>query len=152
MQIPVPGRTLKKSAIFNDHSFPEFPEMAFGAIDDDGKSYFDATSYLHYIHKSDLSIEEFFNSYNAPISAMVKAYELDHDELCIADKDGRYLIDSSLCYIFIAFTNPDFWAYMMDRINDMFHHGFCISDTFLHGFARQRLPKEVLQAMIDDGV
>lgn len=148
MQIPIPGKKLQKQTNFTEQALPEFPELLFGKADD-GKTYFDATRYLQ-AKKSKLTVESFFTVYDATIKSLVASYGIDANSVCIVDLNGHYLIDNSLCYIFIASIDPNFWAYMMDRINDLFAHGFCVSDSYLFGMTKQRFPKEVIQSMTDD--
>lgn len=147
MTIPCPGK--QTNIICKEQAIPEFPHMLFGGAND-GISYFNATLYLQNT-KSSSSVEDFLTQYQVQIEALANAYEIKPENICIQNNEGHFLIDGSLCYLFIAFVDPNFLAYMMDRINDMFVHGFCVSDTYVFGLAKRRLPKEALQAIINNG-
>ena len=123
-----------------EHDFPEFPELLFGKTDK-GVTYIDASSYLQ---NTGLSINTFLTDYKGAIEAIIKSHGLDEDKVCVLNAEGHILIDSSLVYLFISFVNPDFLAYMFDRIDEMFSVGFTVSDTYLLQQARRRLPEEIL--------
>jgi len=80
---------------------------------------------------------------------LMTSYEIKEENVCLLSKESHLLIDGSLIYLFIAFVEPDFLAYMCERMQEMFSNGFCISDTYLLGKAHQRLSAEALQAMIN---
>lgn len=123
-----------------EHDFPEFPELLFGKTDK-GVTYIDASAYLQ---NTGLSINVFFVSYKRAVEAIIKSHGLDEDKVCVLNTEGHILIDSSLVYLLISFVNPDFLAYMFDRIDEMFSVGFTVSDTYLLQQARRRLPEEIL--------
>lgn len=148
MAIKIPGKQTQITP--TEHSFPEFPDMLFGTTAE-GISVFDASDYLQR-HKESASIADFFLQYEAPIKALVEAYDIKDDDVCILSKESHYLIDSSLIYLFIAFVQPDFLAYICDRMQEMFSSGFCVSDSYLLGKTQQRLSAEVIQAMINEPV
>lgn len=146
MPFKVPGKPT--ATIPSEHSFPEFPDLLFG-VTVEGISVFDATDYLQKA-KPSASIADFFEQYKAPILALVDAYNIKEDEVCMVAPNKHFIVDGSLVYLFIAFVQPDFLAYICDRMQQLFNDGFCVSDSYLYGFAKQRLSKEVLQKMIDE--
>lgn len=146
MAITIPGKQTSITA--TEHAFPEFPDMLFGTTIE-GISVFDASDYLQN-HSKSASIADFFMQYETPIKALMKAYEIKESDVCMLSKESHFLIDSSLVYLFIAFVQPDFMAYICDRMQELFNNGFCVSDSYLYGKAKQRLSKGVIQAMIDE--
>lgn len=134
----------------SEPDFPEFPDLLFGTSIDNDISFFDATAYLQ---NKGLSITamDFFNKYEEPIMALVKSYNLDEAQICRLNHEGHYLIDGNLTYLFISFVDPYFLGYVCDRIHELFKHGFCISDTYLVQTAQNRLTKDVLETMLENG-
>ena len=121
--------------------FPEFPTLLFGTIEGVA-TYIDTTQYLK--NFQGLNVLSFLKAYEAPIQALVTANNIDPDKVCVYNHEGHILIEGSLVYLFLSYTNPDFLAYIFDRMDEMFTTGFCVSDTYLLAAARRRLPAEVL--------
>lgn len=133
-----------------EQSFPEFPDALFGKSTE-GIAFFDATHYLQKQgRRSTLSVEQFFQQYEPIISSLIVAYKINEEDLHLVNKEGHHLIDGNLLYLFIAYVEPDFWAYIFDRIQDMFSIGFCLSDSLILQSARERLSSEVLSAAVKD--
>lgn len=132
-----------------EQAFSEFPNLLIGTQAESGISYFDATLYLQKeeIHKS---INDFFFQYRTPIISLCEAYDIAIDEACKINEAGHYLIDGNLIYLFISFVEPNFLAYMCDRIHDLFVHGVTVSDTYLLQSAKIRLSKEVLETVMEN--
>ncbi len=126
-----------------EQAFPEFPHLLIGEANDKSVKYFDATAYLEKSGLSLYSAEDFLSNYFHPINALVEAYELDRKIVCIENLEGHLLIDSSLIYLFISYANPDFLAYLNDRVDELLTHGFCVSDAYLFRAAKDRLMPEV---------
>lgn len=126
-----------------EQAFPEFPHLLIGEATDKSINYFDATAYLQKSGLTLYSAEDFFSNYAHPISALVTAYELDKNRVCVQNLEGHLLIDSSLIYLFISYTNPDFLAHINDRIDELLTRGFCVSDAYLYQNAKERLTPEV---------
>ncbi len=145
MPFLIPGK--QTQIIPSEHAFPEFPDLCFGTTSE-GISVFDAQDYLQK-HKPSSTVEDFFKQYEVPIRTLMTSYEIKEENVCLLSKESHLLIDGSLIYLFIAFVEPDFLAYMCERMQEMFSNGFCISDTYLLGKAHQRLSAEALQAMIN---
>lgn len=133
-----------------EQAFSEFPNLLIGTQAESGITYFDATSYLH---KSQIekSVNDFFSQYRPQILSLCDSYEVKYEDVCQINESGHYLIDGNFIYLFISFVEPNFLAYMCDRMNDLFTNGVAVSDTYLLQMARARLSKEVLSAMTDDG-
>lgn len=130
--------------------FPEFPDMLFGKQSDGVSLYFDTTKYLKSKRLS-CSVDEFLKSYEAPINAVISTLNLPEDEVCFLNTEGHILIESSLIYLFISFTDPTFLLYIFNRIDELLNNGFAVSDTYLLRKARERIPKEVLIREEDGG-
>lgn len=135
--------------ICTEPAFPEFPTLLFGNKTDNGNSFFDATAY---IQNKNLKIHalDFFCKYEEPIKTLMGAYGIEENQVCAINQEGHYLIDGNLTYLFISFIEPNFLAYMCDRIHDLFTMGFSVSDTFLVQSASNRLTKNVLETIIEN--
>lgn len=136
--------------ICSEPAFPEFSDLLFGTSNDNGNSFFDATAYIQSKNISK-TVLDFFSKYEEPIKALMGSYNMEEDQICVLNQEGHYLIDSNLTYLFISFVEPDFLAYVCDRIHDLFVMGFCISDTYLVQSVKHRLPKELLETIIENG-
>lgn len=130
-----------------EQSFPEFPNLLFGQSEDK-RSFFDATLYLSKLSEP-LPIQSFFNQYRYQIKALCDTYEISDDQVALINEEGHYLIDGTFVFLFIAFTEPDFLAYVCDRMFELFAHGVAISDTYIVSAAKTRLSKKVLAALND---
>ncbi len=130
-----------------EQSFPEFPNLLFGQSES-GRPYFDATHYLSKMTEP-TPIQPFFNQYRYQIKSLCDTYEIQPDQVCLINEEGHYLIDGTLLFLFIAFVEPDFLAYMCDRIFELFAHGVTVSDTYLVSAARTRLSRTILSAISD---
>lgn len=143
MAIKISGKPITLNC--TEPNFPEFPDLLFGTTES-GVTYIDTTLYLQ---NTGLSLNNFLLLYKGPIEATVKSRELDETQVCVLNHEGHILIESSLAYLIISFVNPDFLAYMFDRMDEMFSIGFTVSDTYLLHSARRRLPMEVLIPNVD---
>lgn len=132
-----------------EQAFSEFPNLLVGTQIESGITYFDATLYLH---KQEIQkpISDFFIQYRKPIESLCEAYNINPDDACKINEAGHYLIDGNLIYLFISFVEPDFLAYMCDRIHELFMDGITVSDTYLLRSARNRLSKEVIETMTEN--
>ena len=123
--------------------------MLFGKTSD-GTTFFDATSYLQK-QKPSANLADFFTLFEVPIEALKKEYNLKDNNIHLINEEGHHLIESSLVYLFIAFVEPSFWAYMFDRIHEIFSNGVCLSDTYIFSLVRERLSKEVIMTAMNNG-
>lgn len=148
MFLQITGKPLDLTC--TEPAFPEFPDLLFGNETDSGASFFDATDY---IQKKQLSIAalDFFSKYEEPIKKLTFSYGIEPTQICKLNHQGHHLIDGNLVYLFISFVEPDFLAYMCDRIHELFTNGFCISDTHLVQAAKNRLTKDVLGMITENG-
>lgn len=131
-----------------EQSFPEFPNLLFGQSEL-GRSYFDATYYLSKLTEPK-PIQPFFNQYRYQIKSLCDTYEISDSQICLINEEGHFLIDGTFVFLFIAFVEPDFLAYMCDRIFELFAHGVAVSDTYLISAARTRLSSKILSAISAD--
>jgi hypothetical protein len=135
--------------ICRESAFPEFPELLFGAQSDNGPSFFDATAYIQ-SKGLRLSVADFFKSYETPITALRQAYLMEESDVRKVNGDGHILIDGNFVYLFISFVEPEFLAYMNDRIHELFRDGHAVSDTHLLEMARRRLSHQALKTILDN--
>ena len=133
-----------------EQAFPSFPNLLLGETTDHSAKYFDATAYFNLSGLSMCSENDFLTNYFHPIGALITAYGLDKDRVFVHNLEGHLLIDSSLIYLFICYTNPDFLAFLNDRVDELLSRGFCISDSYLFEAAKDRLPLEVFMTAIDN--
>lgn len=132
----------------DEQALPEFPELLFGTSIENS-TFFDATLYIQKKQPS-LKINDFFKHFEYQIKSLSKTYQLSDSDICRLNKEGHILIDGSLTYLFISFVEPDFLAYICERINDLFVTGICVSDTQIRNMAQHRLSKEILEQMIEN--
>lgn len=129
--------------------YEEFPELLFAAAED-GIQYFDATYYL--LQKGDPqrhSIRHFETQFYLWKQAACAAYEIHADEVIVKERDsGHILIDESLALLFVAYIDPAFGVYLLERMSEMFLNGFVLSDSAIIVQARLRLTKETLTNII----
>lgn len=130
----------------NKQALPEFPNLLFGEID---KSiYFDASLYLQETHP-DITVSDFMQQCEQFIEKLLGSYGMESEKAFIPNQDGHILIDGTFSYLFLSFVEPDFLAYVFDRIHEVFANGFAVSDTYLLHHASRRLSKELLNMMIN---
>lgn len=132
----------------NEQALPEFPDLLFGTSTENS-TFFDATLYILKKQPS-LKICDFLKKFEFQIESLCKIYQIEDSNVCKLNKEGHILIDGSLVYFFISFVEPDFLAYMCERINELFVTGICVSDTQIRNMAQRRLPKEILEKMIEN--
>ena len=130
-------------------AIPEFPDVLFGTSSENG-IFFDATAYIQKKQPS-LSVNDFFKDYKAQIESLCNVYQIENkDDICKLNTEGHILIDGTFLYLFISFVEPNFLAYMCERIDNLFINGFCVSDTLIRNLAQHRLPKNVLEEILKD--
>lgn len=122
--------------------YREFPELLF-TVRGDGCEYFDAFLYIK--NKGDPSVHSvqgFRTAFAHWINAARDAYSLSEEELFIIAPNGHQLIDYALALLFVAYIDPTFGVYMIERVSDMLIGGIVLSDTCLLQMAKDRLSKE----------
>ena len=124
--------------------YREFPELLF-TVRGDGCEYFDAYLYIKNKGDPDIhSIQGFRAAFVDWIDAVRDAYSLSDENIFITAPNGHQLIDYALALPFVAYIDPAFGVYMIERISDMLLRGVVLSDTFLLLMAKDRLTKEQL--------
>lgn len=129
--------------------YREFPELLFGTSSK-GLEYCDATRYIK--DKGDAkyhNVEDFKVKFAYWIQAVCKTYDLKPDAVVIVDNRGHYLIDESLALVLIAYIDPEFGIYMLERITEMLITGVTLSDTNLMLMAKDRLSREQLTNLLE---
>ena len=142
----IPIRSAKPINIkCTEPGFVEFPDLLFGATND--SVYFDATDYLQKKARS-FTETDFLKQYEHQIRAIQSAYKMEDKDVCKLDMDGHLLIESNFVHLFISFVEPNYLAYMCDRMQELMVSGFSVSDTYLEESARIRIMPEILK-MVD---
>ncbi len=130
--------------------YMEFPELLFGTSEK-GVSYFDATTYL--AEKGDgnkHSVIDFARKFAFWFESVKAVYEIADFELMTTDEvTGHILIDESLALLFVAYVDPNFGVYMMERMSELLLDGVTLSDTRIVQTIRNRLTKEELLKLIE---
>lgn len=131
--------------------YREFPELLFGKSES-GIVYFDATLYV--TQKGDSqkhSPVDFIRKFSYWFDSVRMAYEIPDNEVVITDEaTGHVLIDESLALLFVAYIDPSFGVYMLERVSEMLLDGVTLSDTRIIQMIRERLTKETLSNLIED--
>lgn len=130
--------------------YREFPELLFGKSET-GIVYFDATFYV--MQKGDSqkhSPVDFIRKFAHWFDSVKTAYEIPDNEVVITDEaTGHVLIDESLALLFVAYIDPAFGVYMLERVSEMLLDGVTLSDTRIIQMIRDRLTKETLSNLIE---
>lgn len=122
--------------------YREFPELLF-TIRGDGSEYFDAFLYIKNKGDPDIhSVQGFRTAFACWINAACATYSLTDEDIFIIAPNGHQLIDYSLALLFVAYIDPSFGVYMMERMSDMLLRGIVLSDTCLLLMAKDRLSKD----------
>lgn len=128
--------------------YQEFPELLFGTTEE-GYLYFDASQYI--ILKGNIrhhTIQEFRLAFNIWSDIICKIYEISPDYLIIKDTNtGHVFIEESMAFLFIAYIDPYFGVYILERMNELFLNGFTLSDTALLFLTKERFNEDVLKSM-----
>ena len=131
--------------------FGEFPELLFGKSVN-GTLYFDATLYIEL--KSDSTKHspiDFARKFSFWFENLQKHYDIPDREMMITDEqNGHILIDECMALLFVAYIDPAFGAYMIERISELLLDGFVVSDTRIIAMVRNRLTKESITNLIED--
>lgn len=140
----------KKAVDCREIRYRELPDLLYGKSDD-GIWYFNATHYIN--AKGDIkrhSIKAFELGFTHWRSAMCSAYGISVDELIITDEaTGHVLIDECLALLFVAYIDPGFGVYMMERMAELLTNGITLSDTRILVLLRQRFTKDELLIYLD---
>lgn len=131
--------------------YGEFPELLFGTSDN-GAAYFDATLYIAQRGDAKRHSEvDFIRKFSFWFETMKEAYEIADNEIITTDEaTGHVLIDESLALLFMAYVDPGFGVYMLERVSEMLLDGVTLSDTRIMQIVRDRLTKETLSNLIED--
>ena len=127
--------------------FAEFPDLLFGTTNDG--VYFDATSYLQKKARP-LTEADFLKQYEHQIRAIQNTYEMKDSDVCKLNTDGHLLIESSFAHLLISFVEPDFLAFVGERIQELLTNGFCVSDTYLAEMMVERFTPEIVKKVFED--
>lgn len=133
----IPCRTIR---------YREFPELLFGESPDTGSVYFDATHFIR--SRGDErrhNVQEFRIAFHHWITALTSMYAIDKEDFVIRDESsGHLLIDECLSLLFVVYIDPEFGAYMLERMSELLINGFSVSDSWLVMAAGNRFTIEEL--------
>lgn len=132
-----------------DVKYREFPELLFGSSID-GTRYFDATQYINSKgNPKEHKLSSFETQFNFFKNAVQRAYELDSENIIVLSQTtGNILIDESLALLFVAFIDPDFSVYLLERLDELFTNGIVLSDSAIVEQASNRFSKDQLQKLL----
>lgn len=140
-----------KTAPCKDIRYGEFPDLLFGKSDD-GLVYFDATHYI--LQKGDVrkhNIKSFEIGFMHWKNAVHEAYSIPAQDMVVTDEvTGHLLIEESLALLFVAYIDPEFAVYILERISEMLLRGITLSDTRILMLASERLSKDQLSNLNDE--
>lgn len=126
--------------------YREFPELLFGESPNNGHTYFDATHFIRSLGDEQRhSVQEFRIAFHHWITALSNIYSIDKEDLVIRDEtSGHILIDESLALLFVVYVEPDFAAFLLERMSELLIDGFSVSDSWLIMAAGSRFTIEEL--------
>ena len=126
--------------------YMEFPDLLCGKSPE-GELYFDATAYLAKYGKT---VQEFMTGFSYHIAGIAKYYRMPQDELFrVNTRDKHILADETLGVSLLAFVDPEFWGYMLERMSEMLTNGIVLSDTSLFNMISTRFEPKQLKEWID---
>lgn len=133
---------LKKMSPDLSIRYREFPDMRFGEAD--GRIYFDATHYAKKKEVVNLSVlTEFEHHFMWWVKNLSDAYSIPVEDIMVTDTDtGHLFFEESLDLLFIAYIEPAFSIYVLDRISEMLINGVTLSDTALVMSIKDRFGRE----------
>lgn len=125
--------------------YNEFPDLLFGT-DEKENGYFNAT---HFISKKGDPEKHNVRSFDMKFihwkNALCEAYDLQSEDVMLTNKQtGDILIDESFALLFVAYIDPAFGVYMIDRMSEMLLNGIVLSDSAIVMLSKERLSKEQL--------
>ena len=125
--------------------FWEFPDLIFGKSTDNKTLYFNATYYIQKKGNPEKhSVEDFRMKFHHWIVAVKEGYNLEEEEIFIRQATGDILIEESLALLFVAYLDPDFGLYLLERMSEMLLGGITVSDTWLLQTIKLRFTTEEL--------
>ncbi len=139
---------MKEVSSCNEIRYIEFPDLKFGKSED-GAYYFDATQFI--LTQGDIrkhNIRDFEIGFHFWKVAVCETYSIKPEDIIIHSSNGHILIEESLALLFIAYVEPSFGVYMLERISEMLVRGIVVSDSTLLTMARERLTKDDLYQII----
>ena len=84
-------------------------------------------------------------------NAVREAYSIQAEDMAVTDEaTWHLLIEESLALLFVAYIDPEFAVYMLERISEMLLRGITLSDTRLLMLASERLSKDQLFNLNDE--
>lgn len=127
----------------------EFPDLLFGESES-GIIYFDATRYIEF--KGDdgkHSPIDFARKFSFWFENFREGYDIPDAGIMTTDEaTGHVLIDESLALLFVAYIDPGFGLYMVERVSELLLDGVVLSDTRIMQMVRDRLSEDTINQLI----
>lgn len=139
----------KKIAPCNHLEYQEFKNLKFGKSLEDDLFYFDATTYLEETGKVNKdAIDGFINSASTLLGSLCDYYSIPEQEMVVQEsKTGHVLMEESLALPFLAYLDPYFMIYLIEKISELLKTGFSVSDSMIAYLAVNRLSKDDLNKL-----
>lgn len=130
--------------------YGEFPELLFGKSEG-GIIYFDATLYIEL--KGDTrkhSPIDFARKFSFWFESFRDGYEISDAGIMIIDEaTGHVLMDECLALLFMAYIDPGFGLYMVERVSELLLDGIVLSDSRILQIVRDRLSEDTINQLIE---
>lgn len=139
---------MKEVSSCDEIRYREFPNLRFGKCED-GTVYFDATHFIN--TEGDLrkhNVRDFDIGFHFWKKAICDAYKIEPEDIIFQNKDGHFLVEESLALLFVAYIDPPFGVYMLERVAEMLVRGIVISDITLLTLIRERLTMDDILQVI----
>lgn len=118
--------------------FPDIPDLRFYQTEDD-LFYFNAT---HCLGKADPgtehSISDFLAKFDYLIGTLCQSNKITGEELLVQDAAGAVYLEECLAIPFMAYIDPWFGPYIVERMEELIRFGFTINDNFCRFFHKTR--------------
>lgn len=131
-----------------DNLLEEINGLHFVVLGED-KALFDYTAYFIENNLEPIHYKVFMRLNKHFIESFIKVRKLDSTQLFYQNKDGHILVTGELVFLFLAFANPELLNYFNNLLTEAISDGFALSNGLIYGEAAERLPTDVLQAIIN---
>lgn len=125
--------------------FREFPDLMF-VKSEAGMYYCDATDYILKNGDNGHNIKDFELSFFIWKNAVTTVFNnLNDDDIFVVNPaNGHVLLEESMSLLLVAYVDPSFAVFILERMNELLMNGISLSDTMLLYMASNRLSKENL--------
>lgn len=137
------GLRVALKGIYLEAWYPELPDLLFGCKD--GFSFFNASDFQRK-RGTKKDIRDFLA--NTP-SVKIYTEKLGTDNSVRFADSGDVLLNEVFAIAYVEFIDPKFSIWLHDRMHDLMYNGMVVSDNYLAVAAKRRLPKKVLEKLIE---